>query len=56
MFNKQEIILMEGMEDVILLMECHQICNPIENISFDSQSLPHVFQNHTSKYKKIERD
>ena len=50
LFDNQEVMLMEGMGDVILIMVCPQASNPIENIPCGSRPLPRSFQDHASRY------
>ena len=50
LFNNQEVLLMEGVGDVILIMVCPLASNPIENIPRGGGPLPRSFQDHASKY------
>ena len=42
---------MEGMGDVILIMVYPEASNPIENVPRGGALLPHLFQDHPSKYR-----
>ena len=56
LFSKQEVLLMEGMGDVILIMVCPEACNPIDNVARDGGLLPRIFQDHSSKYRTAWKD
>ena len=56
LFSKQEVLLMEGMGDVILIMVCCEACNPIENVTRGGGPLPRLFQDHPSKYQTARGD
>ena len=46
LFDNQEVLLMEGVGDVIIIMVCPPVSNPIENIPCGDGPLPHSFQDH----------
>ena len=50
LFDNQEVLLMEGVGDVILIMVCPSASNPIENILCGGGPLLRSFQDHASKY------
>ena len=53
LFDKQEVISMEEMEDVILIMVCLEASNLIEKILCSDGPLPCLFKDHTLKYETI---
>ena len=55
-FSKQEVFSMDGMGDVMLIMVCPEACNPVENVARAGSPLPHLFQDHSSKYKTARGD
>ena len=56
LFSKHEVLLMEGMGDVIFIMVCPEACNPIKNVARGGGPLPRLFQDHSSKYKTARGD
>ena len=50
LFDNQEVLLMEGVGDVILIMVCPPTSNPVENIPRGGGPLACSFQDHALKY------
>ena len=50
-FEKQEIMSMEVLGDIVIVIVCPGDSNPIENLPRIGKNLPRLFQDHTSKYE-----
>ena len=55
-FNKQDVISLEEIEDIIFVMVYFEALNSIENVPSSCRTVPRVFYDHTSKYPTIQWD
>ena len=49
-FDKQEVLAVQEMGDIIFVMVYPEASNPIENIRSGCRTVPRMFYDHTSKY------
>ena len=55
-FDKQEVLAVQEIGDIIFVMVYPEASNPIKNIHGDCKTVPHMFYDHTSKYPTMQWD
>ena len=55
-FDKQDVLSLKKIGDIIFVMVYLEASNPIENIRSGCRTVPCIFSNHTSKYPTIQWD